>query len=230
MASVRQSSAGLICATFQPIAVIVGPPNATRTFYLYFELATTHSAFLASATKEAWLQEGRVVRIPSRDPELFAYFAGFLMTGKILTIKSGSKSTDENEDEWELLARLWVLGDFLLSTSFKDAVVDALISKVADGVSVPTGLHEVIYEYTAGVCGMRRLIVDLAVFAWPKGTMGEKAFNEESAGFFRDVAVRQAVMSQEEKTEGFVLESNSCKYHGHGEGACYKGMCGSAMV
>ncbi|KAK3630404.1 hypothetical protein LTR56_017459 [Elasticomyces elasticus] len=195
MASVRQSAAGLICATFQPIAVIVGPPNATRTFYLYFELATTHSAFLASATKEVWLPEGRVVRIPSRDPELFAYFAGFLMTGKILTIKSGTKSTDENEEEWELLARLWVLGDFLLSTSFKDAVVDALISKVAD-----------------------------------EGTMGKKAFNEESAGFFRDVAVRQAVMSEEEKMEGFVLESDSCKYHGHGEGACYKGMCGSAMI
>ncbi|KAK4953248.1 hypothetical protein LTR10_008954 [Elasticomyces elasticus] len=99
MASVRQSAAGLICATFQPIAVIVGPSDATRTFYLYFELATTHSAFLASATKEAWLPEGRVVRIPSRDPELFAYFAGFLMTGKILTIKSDSKYTDENEEE-----------------------------------------------------------------------------------------------------------------------------------
>ncbi|KAK5684425.1 hypothetical protein LTS10_004293 [Elasticomyces elasticus] len=120
MASVRQSSAGLICATFQPIAVIVGPPNATRTFYLYFELATTHSAFLASATKETWLlSEGRVVHIPSRDPELFAYFAGFLMTGKILTIRSGSKSTDENEEEWELLARLWVLGDFFVVYFFQ---------------------------------------------------------------------------------------------------------------
>ena len=53
----------------------------------------------------------------------------------------------------------------LFSSGFKDAIVDAMISKsAADKAGVPIFLHESIYHYGSESSLARTLVVDMAVW------------------------------------------------------------------
>ena len=113
------------------IAVIVSKEGASKTFYIHEHLLKRHSDFFTTGLSKPWIEhkEGSV-RFPDDSPEYFDIFARFLYDGKIHSTKAGDRAIICRDEEWLRLAESWILGDKLLSTTFKDAVMDALSQKL----------------------------------------------------------------------------------------------------
>lgn len=81
--------------------------------------------------------------LPEVEPEIFTIFAGFLSTGRIhlCHIKQATspeaKGSHDNNDWEDVIAQAWLLGDQLLSSSFKNAVVDKLTDMVSKENKIP---------------------------------------------------------------------------------------------
>ena len=61
------------------------------------------------------------------------------------------------------------------STSFKDAVVDAMIARIRHERIPPSYLHKQLYPRSARSSGIRRLMVDIAVYEW-SGVLADKEY------------------------------------------------------
>lgn len=209
----------------KPITVIVGKGDSATTFYVHEDVAKAHSDFFAAALRNGWKEsEERVVRLPEETAERFRVFAKFLYTGKIFSRKEGDKPSAKEDWEWDRLSGCWRLGDKLGSTSFQDAIVDAINHKIESTKSCPTQLHQGAYRDTATSNSLRRLAVDIAVWNW------EAMIAEAKQGpwdtFFLDLAVRLHGLDDSERNATAPFLGDTCKYHEHvaAKKPCYKTM------
>lgn len=123
--------------TSKPITVIVGEDDDGETFYLHEDAATKHSRFFAAALANGWKEsEERTIRLPDEDPEDFSLFARFNYSGIIHSKREGDADED-GDGEWVRLADSWILGDKLLATTFKDAIIDSIVQKAVKEGNVP---------------------------------------------------------------------------------------------
>ena len=179
--------------------------------------------------------QDRIVRLPEQNSESFETFIRFLYTGCIYSSKDGDRTESQGEDftsrdeEWVRLAKLWKLGQSIMSTSFKDAITDALISKLKDGADVPVGMYRGIYPASPQTAGVRKLLVDIAVWGWhPKVLQAQrqKASLKECADFFLDLAVAldKIKITGRQGEAPYLKQEDFCGYHDHeAEGKpCYR--------
>ncbi|KAK0257083.1 hypothetical protein LTS09_007988 [Friedmanniomyces endolithicus] len=205
----------------------VGSGDAKQSFYVHGEWLTTYSEFFAAAMRKEWKEgQERVVPLPEDEPEIFKILASFLYTGIINSVKADDRDGDEGKDrEYQRLMFAWFLGNKLLCIAFQNAVIDALIEKLMENPGhPPLDLHREAYSITVGSCGMRRLVVDVAVFIWPKGQLAKAAEFADCTEFYRDVLARYVGMTdkQRRRNPSFYGEGDCCLYHDHGDRKCYK--------
>lgn len=168
-----------------------------------------------------------ILRLPEGDAVAFQLFAGFVYTGKV---EFEEDRTDEDiaTNNWPGIARMhlgWLLGDALLSTTFKDAVTDSLVEWVLATNIHPTELHLEIYGYSDAPSGMKRLLVDLAVFRWQLPQLATRLSNEKPSTFLADASLRAIMAIRTRDLDEAPWIDASCKYHDHGEERpCYKTM------
>lgn len=206
--------------SFSTIALTVGPPDNNRTFDVDVDPILIHSRFFARMLAGPWLESQTRATLPDDDPDVFSLFARFIYTGKICSSQSNDVQVypdgSRRDLEWPRLARAWILGDKLQSTSFKDAVTDAICENMAREKKWPTTLHQVIYPNTTSAArGIRRLCVEIAVSKWEARTLRATLKDEEWGAFFWDVAVRLMGMREKEKTGKVDFEDAGCRYHAH---------------
>jgi len=224
--------------------VYVGPEDGMERFAVRKELATRHSTIIKKALDPArgWKEaKENIVRLPEESPEAFQVFVTFLDTGVIHLnhFKSVSGNAAQEDDlgedkEWNSIAQVWLLSDRIDSVTFKDAVVDKVISLVRDEGKVPTSLHRPIFKGSVSRSGMRKLLTDIAVHSWFPGTLADQPGDPECADYFRDIGV-EAMRRMGRSTQGQPLslapydrQDVECHYHDHDtEGKpCYKTMFG----
>jgi hypothetical protein len=217
-------------------------------FLVRKDLATRHSRVIEKALdpKSDWKEaEENVVRLPEETPETFQAFLTFLDTG-VIHLRHFGEANDEDTDgevlkestDWDSITDAWLLGDRILSTSFKDAVVDMVVSLAVGDGELPTSMHQDIFKGSAYKSGMRKLLVDIAVHGWSPAML-EQQESDPAVEFFKDVAVscvrRTAYIlhpttTQHARTTACVSYGNSllrCHYHEHGEHQhCYRTMFG----
>ena len=170
----------------------------------------------------------------------FEDFHSFLSSGKV-TSGEEDEDADFDEDaeydgmkgneEWNRLIDSWVLGNVLLSGSFKDAVVDAMVHKVLWN-SVPFDIHMVLYPNSSDSSPIRKLVVDITVHKWYEEDIADVDTEVEpkvQAEFMRDVAVafhKTKQLSKAEQPKNPIESSEGgCRYHEHGaDKPCYKTM------
>jgi hypothetical protein len=99
----------------------VGSEGCQEEFLIYADLAKQHSEAIAAQIDAITGINDTKLHMPELDVSHFKIFVAFIYTGKIHTLNSAS--------EWSLLGELWVLGKILKSTSFKDAVADAMVER-----------------------------------------------------------------------------------------------------
>ncbi|TKA74560.1 hypothetical protein B0A55_04444 [Friedmanniomyces simplex] len=201
MSATRKPRSSLFRTRKQPITVIVGWRD--DIFYFYEDLLVQHSEFFAAAMRKQWREaDERTVELPEDHAEHFELFASFINTGKIHSMQDDAA----DDAEW----------------NFLNAVLDALISKLVNGKRHPTNLHEYVYPYTAGDCGLRRLMVDIAAFEWDEGRLEAMTVSPACAVFFRDLAVRCRNTKQNIRKEDASYRTDDCVYHEHGDKLCYR--------
>ncbi|GAB7329947.1 hypothetical protein MBLNU13_g01649t1 [Cladosporium sp. NU13] len=129
------------------IVVWVGRDTAATKFYVNADLAIQHSEFFSATLKDGSKEaEERTVRLPGLSEGVaaaFEDFHSFLSTGKVISGETDVNAEYDGEkgnEEWNRLIDSWILGNVLLSGSFKDAVVDAMVHKVLWN-SVPFDIH-----------------------------------------------------------------------------------------
>lgn len=147
------------------ICVLVGKESHATKFFVHTELITNHSELFKAALKRGWKEaEERLVRLPEEKPKNFENFHSFLYTGKVYSRKLNENKPSENEDlEWSRLSEAWVLSEVLLSSTYKDAVMDTILHKAVTSMKGPETVYLDVYPKSSEDSPIRRLMVDIAV-------------------------------------------------------------------
>jgi hypothetical protein len=185
---------------------------------------------LKKGRKEA---EERIVRLPdlpANSATAFEDFHSFLYTGKVYSGVEGDEDQRNRDKEWCHLGNCWILVEVLLSVSFKDVVVDAILEKIASTNRHPVKACVEIHHY--GTCDrpIKRLMVEIVVQYWSEQLIQTEfsADSDTKASFYRSVSIallkekRQPAMALKAKNP--ITEEGSCFYHEHGDKPCYKAM------
>lgn len=146
------------------VTIVVGPEGNEEEFLIYADLAKRHSKGIETNIQLTTGPEKSRLRATEHSAEHFRTFISFIYTGRI---HSTTKSTESSE--WRLLSDLWVMGAALESTTFKGAVVDAMVERRTmlnefhGGAYVVMAEHLQTKEQTR--TGVGKLLVDTAVSA-----------------------------------------------------------------
>lgn len=110
----------------------------------------------------------------------------------------------------------------LLSTSFKDAVVDAMVTKLNYGI--PRHLHLVFYTGSNSQSMARKLAVDVIVWKCPAGYFNKEHFGDASEEFRWDLLSRLGKVKDTGKGVTVPWTAGGCTYHDHVAAGlpCYK--------
>lgn len=190
------------------IKVYVGEvENDREAFPVPKREVTRHSEYFNEILSYGFNEdEPQIIILPDVDPDIFQLFANFLRFGKVLSGRHddlelwGSHRHYHIDYEWQRLAEAWLLGEKIRSTSFKDAVVDAIALKVDQCHSVPVDMYRLLY--TSDIpryCGIKRLLVDLAVWVWNEETLVSEELEagaERQYEFFEDLREATDVMAR----------------------------------
>ena len=213
------------------ITVLVGLEATATRFFVHADLITQHSDFFQACLKKGWKEaEERIVRLPDlphNSDAAFEDFHSFLYTGKVYTAEEDLS----DRDEWHHLLNAWVLGEVLLSASFKDAVLDAVLHKMS--AHSPTEMFVSAYKYSSRGSAIRRLMVDNAVYNWTESALsfshGGICESDQAALvlFYQSVAVallKWKLQPEIAKKADNPTNQATCFYHEHGGKPCYKTM------
>ncbi|KAK4920326.1 hypothetical protein LTR49_012108 [Elasticomyces elasticus] len=147
----------------RPILLVVGEEGIYH-FHVHEELLVKHSKYFEAAMHNGWKEaEEGTIYLSDLHPTDFATFANFVYTGRVMTKSDDHDEATRSDGEWPRLARAWILGNRLISTSYEDAVLDAVVDKMGPPkYIIPLGFHQNIYKNTAGDCDDSWLTCSLA--------------------------------------------------------------------
>lgn len=237
---------------------MVGP--AEIDFTVHRALIASHSDFFRAAFN--WPAYEGVVCLDDEVPRTFGMFVQYCYFGKIFSKKEdeqvgcsqdkdevkGEDKTetvhvdDDDEDgddlpedeEWDELIELYLLGQRLEASKFKDAVIDAIIEK-ADGdtdasasrrhLSLPVDQAKKVYDNTVGSAKLRELIVDFHVYGFKGETLKTGAGARPSPDVNAPKEFLQDVLQEVLRAGGDLYAKKKtlpwiekpCAYHEHGE-------------
>jgi hypothetical protein len=214
-----------------PVTVVVGSGSDSKTFYIHEGIAKLHSDYFVAALRNGWSEaQSRVVTLEDDSPEAFGIFASFVYTGRTALVRdgdigNGESSTDLVDEELDRIKNVWHLADKLGSTPLKDAISDAMIEKVKAESENFSYFTTSSAQFGLASNGMRRLLVDMAVWEWNEETMSNPSVGGWD-GFFHDVANRQHAISKQSCKGRAPYLSATCEYHDHvaEKKPCYKKM------
>lgn len=217
------------------ITILVGPEPTATQFFIHADLVSKHSDFFAACLKPGWKESAestvRLPGLPATSAAVFEDFLSFLYTGKVYSIVQDEGTRAGGEEEFFRLGDAWVLGEMLLSSSFKDAAVDAIIHKIAADECFPSFECLPLYAQSPAGSPVRRLMVDIAAHYWSEASVSTLDADGDPvvlASFFQSVTVallkRSLLPKPVRKVKHPLSQESPCFYHEHGEGPCYKSM------
>ena len=162
--------------------VYIGGEAMPKTGTVHAALLSQHSKFFDQAIKTGKRNAfgEHILSCPEENVDVFKTFVQFLYTGDVYLAADDAKheaagddaagdeaaEDEDSDDEYVRIANRWNLGENIDSTTFKDALVDTLISKIVKEKKSPLGMHHVLRERFHAESGMRKLLVDIAVHKW----------------------------------------------------------------
>jgi hypothetical protein len=218
------------------VFVLLGDgPRATRETKIFHKnlLLSVSGFFTAGLTSSFKEAETRIFELEEEDSATFSVFEQWVYKDRLFIKKSTTASpssasfsdTEDDQQEWECLPRLYTLGERLDAPKFKDAVISAIIEKVGESKVMPDNWAAYVYQNTVAACALRRLVFDLHVFAHQGRLLKKGACpdaEEPEFEFLQDAMARMADAGQTIfATDAAEMPwSDACVYHEHGEGVC----------
>lgn len=204
------------------IVLRVGKEGDTGDFLIHRPILTRRSAFMKEALEGEW-KEARsgVIAMPDDEPEIVALYQKWLYSGRVFSKPPRSVGTQGDVKEYEKLVKCFVLGEKLLDGTFKDCVVDTIVSVlVATHLFDPT-LTELIYENTPPSSPLRKLWQDVYIFCGSTSWLDDR--HGIHSDFVLDLSRRQMGFWQGLRPQdGAKMLVEPCAYHEHAPGKCYR--------
>ncbi|KAK5714078.1 hypothetical protein LTR15_010986 [Elasticomyces elasticus] len=192
------------------VAVHVGKGKNLKQFDVYECLLTQHPDFFRAALKPDTWKEGQERSISL--PEDHA------------SDKNEYDTQTKVDSEWLPLINCWALGHKLLSTNFKDAVLDAVTTKMVDDNRWCWDLYRESFKKSTPSPKLRGLLADIVVYRYTDETWE----NCEDIVKFPEHLLDVAKAFNKIKVSGCSAKApwtnNDCTYHEHvADGTpCYK--------
>ncbi|KAF1844384.1 uncharacterized protein K460DRAFT_357990 [Cucurbitaria berberidis CBS 394.84] len=220
----------------RPITIRVG--STDDEFYIHEKLLRSTSSFFDNALKEGWKEgQGGIIRLSEVEPAIFTIWTKWLYTGRMFVMKDGDDRIGPDGDsysgEWDRLRDCYASGDFLQDSDFKDATIDALVTRMVETDCYPLGLARYIYDYSNKGSAHRQLAIDTCVRVWDRDDYADLLTEDEFNNAFQPRQFLCDVLAKigpnletgiKEKDAGKFFDLNdTCKYHDHGsDKPCYK--------
>ncbi|KAK3619784.1 hypothetical protein LTR56_023798 [Elasticomyces elasticus] len=209
------------------VAVHVGKGTSMKSFEVYEELLIRHSEFFRAAVSKKWREgQERAVSLPEDKPGHFEIFFNFLNGGQIFSSKEGDHDPEQNTDlEWSRLIWCWILGQKLLSVTFKDAILDAIVAKMQDQGRYSKALYMQPFDYSTPSQSLRKLLSDIVVYKWvPLDWTYNTPDIAKYPEHLLDVAMALDAVKWQGRDASPPWANNDCTYHEHvADGTpCYK--------
>lgn len=218
------------------VKVIVGEDDTSASFFLHEDLVTSRSCFFRKALKTygedgslQWREgEERIVKLPEDEPRVFASYVQLLYLGKLPIHKALTdiETKDSNElkkllvinveQEYMLLARLYVFCEKVQDTKSKAAVISAFVE--ASCKSRANGLRHYphtaaiscIYKGTPELDPLRDVLVDFWIFHAHSGWTGPEKVDDYPHEFTYEVM--KGLIKEREKPEAPARSRDAAYY------------------
>lgn len=126
---------------------------------------------------------------------------------------------------WELVVECWKFADRMLSPSFKAALEDRFAKFEIESRRYPLEEWRDMHTYTKAPSGLKRLLVDMAVFQWKAQDFKPKTLGCGWRAFLAETTVRALEVTPARRMGKKPWVNAGCKYHDHGDDKlCYKTM------
>ena len=150
------------------ISIVVGSVESEATFIVHERLICETSEFVKRAMGGEWKESRqRLIRLPDQSPRVFHIYVQWLY----LHVLPTRDDSEHSYGEYDQLARAYILGDILLDTSFRDAVIDAMARQGFDPESRTVDYRAYIREHR-GVMRCKAIAGGL-VYRAREGNMAE---------------------------------------------------------
>jgi hypothetical protein len=212
------------------VTVVVGPESSEEEFRIHIDLAKRHSDIMVSQIDISPTTENPKLRITVDFAHHLKLFVAFLYTGRVYSIL---EDVSERPQEWRLLTELWSLGHDLGSTTFRDAVVDAMVHTRATTSTQRSDVYKFLAKHlqtqTQVQTGVGKLLVDIAVSTRNHEIYTNLFLEPECIMFYGEIIrsldrIRRGI-GCENKMVARTMGGNACVYHEHSiDGVCYKKM------
>jgi hypothetical protein len=160
------------------VTLLVGQSATKMTVHESYITCT--SEFFATALKKAWVEgQTRVIKLPEEDPVHLAYYLDWIYTRKSPSDFYYGRALfgalivlpDSYRDLYISLSHLYVLGERMLDTKFRNALLEEIVRimnleqhtgtpTITFGMSPPLEVISTIYQGTTSTSPARRLLVD----------------------------------------------------------------------
>lgn len=184
------------------VVLVVG--SEKKSLVAHESYLNLNTNFFRTALKKEWVEgQTRVINLPEDDTETVTSYLTFTYgSGPPTRAWKTMRNGGPGRDGWELLCKLYILGERLLDTLLRNAVIKeiARLSSLADGKGVTyfmgRSTRSICYDGTPTGSPLRRMVVDKHISAgrqdWISHEQDHLVFLAElSQALLAKVAARQ---------------------------------------
>ncbi len=204
--------------------------NPQTIFNVHENIICKSSDFFSKAVKGGWKEsKDRSVELPDETPDTFGLYLHWLYRGTIPTKVDEAGAAGTNE--YNRLARAFILGDKTGDGDFQDAVIDAMISKNktptsnGDYWSPERPTIELIYENTLQSSKARKWLVDTYIRSGSSDWMLDRADAADwPHEFLLELSAKLLGKTRLHVKDGVEEDHDPCLYHHHDsdDKLCYR--------
>jgi hypothetical protein len=223
--------------------------DTMRTFQVYEDSFRAQSPFFEAALGRDFIEaHDRIVKLPEHTPAAFEIYLRWVYSRRIVIPFKAKKIEPEDDRDrkkmvrmndtatFNLMCRAYILGDVLQDVDYKDALIDAIIHQMRTASYWPVREAKFVYGNTMKNSPLRRVLVAMTateLFGISNDVVyGEKWRKYNTLDFLSDIMElldrRLSPGSHEENSVKW--DENTCRYHEHEEGRCYRARIGASEV
>lgn len=198
--------------------------DTPRDFVVHESLIVHRSDFVNLALSNDWKEaRERLIPLPDDLPETFELYQQWLYSKVIASNHFGDAQLDGKE--YAVLVQAYCLGEKLVDSHFKDAVIDAIIEKLRTTSVFDPRLTSSVYDNTPPESPLRRLWQHVYVWSGNPDWLDESTLGDfVNAEFALDLSRYHMAINRGQGPASAPFVDSTCVYHEHVGGACYRGV------
>ena len=197
----------------------VGTDNS-RDFLVHENIIAPRSEFVRLALKGVWQEaRERIIPLPEDSIDAFDLYQQWLYTGNIYESRFRGTTTG-----YILLVGAYFIGEKFIDADYKDTIIDCIIHKLKTSRSFDKGQATLVWESTPVDSPLRKLRLDIYAWCGAPDWLDDDPDNDYYVNVEFAIALSrlQMEMGKNAKQHHAPFKVDSCKYHKHAKGDCYR--------